>query len=445
MAALTGQTISGLDLGRALDREILANEKLRMRVIAALLGVFLVLFVVMLLFFDESMARVSGGTFSIWYPVSIVLPFLAYELLAIGALSRFEAAGRALLRPLRFANAVLEITLPTVIILVSSTLIGTAAGFGLWPLLYFVYIVASTLRLEFALPVFTGVVAALEYSAAAVWELPLSFVAADPLLTPPYHLGKALLLIFGGVTAGLVALRLRGALIRVLEESALRERVTSLFGQHVSPAVVDRLLGQPMDAAGETRDVCVLFLDIRNFTAFSRTRPPTEVVDYLNNLFAFMIEAVDRHHGIINKFLGDGFVAIFGAPLDDPRATHNAVRAARDMLAEIDRRGMDKDAWPLRVGIGIHAGAAVTGNVGSPRRKEFTVIGDVVNLAARLEQANKEFGSRLLVSEAVAMKLGPDLGAGARVGPVQVKGYDTPVPVWQLDPIGTGNRGAVSP
>jgi adenylate cyclase len=435
------------ELAQALDREIMASEKLRVRVLAAALAIFLGIFVVMMVFFGDIILRISGGSFSIWYPISMVAPFLAYEILVSFALGRLEARGRMLIRPIRFANAFIETSLPTVIMVVSSSMIGSSAGFGLWPSLYGVYIVASVLRLEFALPLFTGTVAAVEYFVAAAWTLPLSMSTEDALLAPPYHGAKSVLLVLAGVVAGLVALRLRRALLSVLEESARRERVTNLFGQHVSPAVVERLLDRPVDAAGEMRDICVLFLDIRNFTAYSRARPPAEVVAYLNELFAFMIEAVDRHHGIINKFLGDGFIAVFGAPLDDPLATRHAVASAREILAEIDRRGLDKAPWPLRVGIGIHTGAAVTGNVGSPRRKEFTVIGDVVNLAARLEQATKEFGSRLLVSDAVAAKLGTELGSSTAIGPVNVKGYDSPVPVWQLDPAApeAGKPALVSP
>jgi adenylate cyclase len=89
-------------------------------------------------------------------------------------------------------------------------------------------------------------------------------------------------------------------------------------------------------------------------------------------------------------------MAIFGAPLDHPAAAHHAVAAAQEILVEIDRRGLADDAWPLRVGIGLHIGDAVTGNVGSPRRKEFTAIGDTVNLASRLEQLTKEHNARLI-------------------------------------------------
>src|SRR6185295_1233446 len=114
-------------------------------------------------------------------------------------------------------------------------------------------------------------------------------------------------------------------------------RVTNLFGQHVSPAVVEQLLAQQSDPPSEMRTVCVLFLDIRGFTAMTRLRPADETVALLNDFFAEMIDVVDRHHGIINKFLGDGFLAIFGAPLNDPSAARNALASGHAMLEVVDR------------------------------------------------------------------------------------------------------------
>jgi adenylate cyclase len=308
-----------------------------------------------------------------------------------------------------------------------------AVTFGSWPAtLYFVFIVAATLRLDFALPLFTGAVAGIGYMVVVLLTVPLSFGATDPLAAWLYHLTKSAIMVVAGLVAGLVSVRLRNTFRQAVEETAARERVTNLFGQHVSPAVVDRLLGRPAEFAGETREICVMFLDIRNFTAQARERRPTEVVEFLNGLFAFMIEAVDRRGGFINKFLGDGFMAVFGAPLDDPAAARHAVEAARDILDAIAARGLAEGPWPLRVGIGLHVGPAVIGNVGSPRRKEFTAIGDTVNLAARLEQLNKEHGSQLLVSEAVAAALGPDRGAATPLGDVPVRGYAGAVRVWRL-------------
>jgi adenylate cyclase len=360
-------------------------------------------------------------------------PFVLYEFVALSAVTWWRRRGGRVITPLRFVNAAIETTLPSVLLWTIGHYWSPQVALGAWPsMLYFVFIVAATLRLDFALPVFTGVVAAVGYSAVAFLLPAEPATPAEVVLAPLYHLTKAGIMLLAGVVAGLVSRQLRRTFRRAVEEAATRERVINLFGQHVSPAVVDRLLEQPAELSGETRQICVMFLDIRNFTAQARDRRPAEVVEFLNQAFAFMIEAVDRHGGFINKFLGDGFMAVFGAPIDDARAAQHAVAAARDILAEIGARGLAAGAWPLRVGIGLHAGPAVIGNVGSPRRKEFTAIGDTVNLASRLEQLNKEFGSALLVSDAVATAL--DLGGAATaLGEVSIKGYTGPVRVWRLE------------
>ena len=127
---------------------------------------------------------------------------------------------------------------------------------------------------------------------------------------------KGALLLAGGLIAGLLPPdpATTGARVETLEE---RDRAVSIFGQHVSPQVADLLLKQPLNYAGQERNVCVMFLDIRDFSKLSSERTATEVVEYLNILFAPMIPVINSHSGIVNKFLGDGFMAVFGAPLDD--------------------------------------------------------------------------------------------------------------------------------
>src|SRR5438874_258910 len=167
------------------------------------------------------------------------------------------------------------------------------------------------------------------------------------------------------------------------------------------------------------------------FTAAASTRTPQDTVDRLDGAFALLVEILDRHGGIVNKFLGDGFLALFGAPFEAEEAPHRAVAAARDMLVAMDDIN-EGASWPLRIGIGIHFGEVVAGNIGSPRRKEYTVIGDTVNFASRLEALNKEFGSQLLISAAVREVLGEDCDDAVALGEVEVRGYEQKVPVFQL-------------
>jgi adenylate cyclase len=239
------------------------------------------------------------------------------------------------------------------------------------------------------------------------------------------------MLLIGGILAGSVGVQLRHQFEASIAAATARDRVTNLFGQHVSPEVVERLMVEGADTDGDLRHVAVMFVDFRNFTAAARIRSPQEVVERLDGAFAVLVEILDRHGGIVNKFLGDGFLALFGAPLATPDAARHAVAAAREMLVAMDCDNA-VSAWPLRIGIGIHFGEVVAGNIGSPRRKEYTVIGDTVNFAARLETLNKEFDSQLLISDAVHDALGEAGGDAISLGEVAIKGYDRPMAVWKL-------------
>jgi adenylate cyclase len=242
---------------------------------------------------------------------------------------------------------------------------------------------------------------------------------------------RSILLVAGGVLAGAVGLQLRRQFQASIAASSARDRVTNLFGQHVSPQVVERLLAAGAGVTSEVRHVAIMFVDFRNFTAAARVRTPQQVVGRLDGVFAVLVDILDRHHGIVNKFLGDGFLALFGAPIEDPDAARRAVAAAREMLDAMERNNAGNE-WQLRIGIGIHMGNVVAGNVGSPRRKEYTVIGDTVNFAARLESLNKDFGSQLLISADVRDALAEACGDAVSLGAVPVKGYDQLQTVWKL-------------
>jgi adenylate cyclase len=303
-----------------------------------------------------------------------------------------------------------------------------ALGFVM-PFAYFIFIILSTLRLDFWLSAFTGFVAAAQLFAMAIYYHPA--VNPDPEPEIYYHLSRSVIVLICGVLAGAVGVQLRRQFAASLQAATARDRVTNLFGQHVSPQVVERLLVEGAGAASDIRRVAVMFVDFRSFTAGARSRSPQDVVDRLDGAFAVLVEILDRHGGIVNKFLGDGFLALFGVPFEAPEAAHHAVAAAREMLAAMS--GINNaSSWPLRIGIGIHFGEVVAGNIGSPRRKEYTVIGDTVNFAARLESLNKEFNSQLLISAAVRDALGQDGRDAVSLGEVAIRGYDQPMTVWQL-------------
>jgi adenylate cyclase len=186
-----------------------------------------------------------------------------------------------------------------------------------------------------------------------------------------------------------------------LHNSSERLRVQEIFGRFVSPDVAQKLVEKPISLGGDSLQASVMFMDIRNFTKRSATMPPEASVQFLNEIFAFSVEEVEKAGGIVNKFLGDGFMAVFGTPIHLPNSGEAAVASA---LGILDRLAVFNAARPgekVELGFGINCGPMISGVVGTSQRKEFTVIGDTVNMASRIEGLNKELGSSLLISESV--------------------------------------------
>ena len=409
----------------SLSRVTLQAERLRHSILAALLAA-VGLFAFVALQLDLSfVTRITHGTAPRLAPI-VPLVAAAYELFMRRLATRAIAEGRQPSTTARYANAFLETTIPSALIVVAS---GWAPAYAavLSPpsLVYFIFIALSGLRLDFKLSVFTGACAAVQFLALAAWADASIDATVEPILVASMSwVGRAGIMMITSVVTGLVGLRVR----RAVEQSV---RVVDLFGQQVSAAVVEKLLSQP-EIASENRHVCVMFLDIRDFTTFSEKRRPEEVVAYLNALWSFMVDVVNAHGGIINKFLGDGFMATFGAPVSAGDDCRNAVRAAKEILARVHEESARGTIPPTRVGIGLHAGEAVTGNIGGRQRKEYSVIGDVVNLASRIESLNKPHTAQLLVSDEVKRRAPEETATATSLGPITVKGREQPVEVFKL-------------
>ena len=414
----------------ALTQEVLRTELVRVKaLVATTLLLTAIIWTVYFLAPDAISAVWRGGLRPSYLYVTLV-PFVLFELWVHAAIRRQLRLRRDVPVARRYLGALIETSMPTIALALHIQNMGSLRAFGfVAPLAYFIFIILSTLRLDFWLSTFTGLVAAVELFGMAMFYHPAGNSDPEPELW--YHAVRSLIILVCGVLAGAVGVRLRRQFEASIQAATARDRVTNLFGQHVSPQVVERLLVERANTASDIHKIAVMFIDFRGFTAGARSRSPQEVVDRLDGAFAVLVEIIDRHDGIVNKFLGDGFMALFGAPRDAPEAASHAVAAAREMLVAMNRVNQ-ASTWPLRIGIGIHFGEVVAGNIGSPRRKEYTVIGDTVNFAARLEQLNKEFNSQLLVSASVRDALGGDGNDAVSLGEVAIRGYDRPMTVWQL-------------
>lgn len=415
----------------ALNRQVLLTERLRIKAVIGTLVILTLVVTVVQFAMPEIFTTISKGGFELGSTYVIFFPFLGFELLGLYLVTRRVAENKDVPILRRYISALIETSIPTAALYMHMNWMGanTALAFAA-PLTYYIFIILSTLRLDFWLSTFTGFVAAAQMFAMAMLYQPVAF-SGEPVPEGPFQFVRAVMLFVGGVLAGAVGMQLRRQFEESIAAAAARDHVTNLFGQHVSPQVVERLLATGAAPTTEMRQVAVMFVDIRNFTAATRIHTPRQVVERLDEAFAILVDVLDRHSGIVNKFLGDGFLAVFGAPIEDASATQCAVEAACEMLAELDENNRGSD-WPLRIGIGIHMGAVIAGNVGSPRRKEYTVMGDTVNFAARLEALNKEFGSQLLISAAVRDAAGEPARDAVFLGDVQVRGYEQPQAVWRL-------------
>ncbi|MEM1058103.1 MAG: adenylate/guanylate cyclase domain-containing protein [Verrucomicrobiota bacterium] len=224
-------------------------------------------------------------------------------------------------------------------------------------------------------------------------------------------------------------------MVRQLRE---KQRLQETFGLHVGREAARQILADDPGLSGTERDISVMFVDIRNFTARSADRPPAEVVAMLNTFLTEMVTVIESEHGgMINKFLGDGFMALFGATgtaNDTNSHADAAVAAGRGLqarLVRVNRVLAAEGQAELAIGIGVHSGPAVVGSIGSEQRLEFTAIGSTVNLASRVEGLTKSLGVPMLITEATKVRLRekPPL----HEQPAQhVKGMEEPVPVWSV-------------
>jgi class 3 adenylate cyclase len=307
---------------------------------------------------------------------------------------------------------------------------------GAWPLPY--YTVIDTLRIAFGLALSLSVVLLYVFFIVR-WNISDFICPLDDLRSGMDRLKAGEL----GVQVGATTTNEIGeltvdfnAMARGLEE---RDKIKGLFGRYLATEVYDAIIDGRVNLSGARYDVTVMFTDIRDFTALSSRMSPERVFAFLNEYLEEMIESIAQSGGIIDKFLGDGILAVFGLPV--PRQDHaeQAVRAAldmRDRLAKLNAARAGRGEERIEIGAGLHSGEVIAGNVGNERKMQFTVIGDTVNLASRIEALNKELRTKILVSGETWSRLTEALRASlpeaARLPPTRLRGAAADSELWSL-------------
>lgn len=380
-----------------------------------------------------------------WFTISVIAVGGGLSTALVGAVRRSRRK-----QPLLVASTVFDAVLAFLIILpsVAWPRVGyagvlAAPDFAFWALV----VVASGLRLSR--------VAALAGSGTAMAAV-VGLVALDLSRNADrvvYGVGEVLLalVLLGGATLLALGLdgRVRGLVGRGAEEAVAKERARQRLGAYVSEEVAALALREPEAVMGGViREVTVLFSDLRGFTRTGESLAPAELIGQLNAYLEAMVAAIHRHGGVVDKYMGDAILAVFGVPEargDDARRAVAAAAAMQEALAEHNRQRAARGLPPLRHGIGLHQGPVVAGHVGTPERLQYTVIGDTVNVASRLQTATKDLGYPVLLSDAVLRRVAEEGGVSPAVvplPPLELRGRSSPIGVAALaDLDGAGPAG----
>jgi adenylate cyclase len=328
-----------------------------------------------------------------------IAAFALYEFCMMLIIRRLIKQNKGQPFTLKLCNIVVEILFPTVLFFFISYIEKTP-HFIDSPLFlfYFILIVLSALHLNTKLALLTSFLSALSYFMVTTWAIYTYDPEFEILYFPPllYQM-RSVFIFLGGLCTVFVTNEIKKRITHIGHLSDQKSKIENLFGQQVSPQVAQALLER--DQNGTKLSASILFLDVRDFSDYAEHKTPEEVNVFQNDIFCPFIDIINRNNGIVNQILGDGFMATFGAPVKDNDHSKKAFKAGTEILEELDLLIKQKIIPPTKVGIGLHTGNVLVGNIGNEIRKQYSVSGTTVIVAARLEQLNKELNTTFLISE----------------------------------------------
>lgn len=369
----------------------------------------------------------SGFAILIW-----LFFFFNYELIFLFLLKKYVRNKTPLNEGLKLVHTLIEITFPG-ILLFMLTIIEQRAVYLDAPyfIMYFMLIAISPLQLNFRVSFLLGVMSALQYGFLTYYIYQYIIPVNGISVTMPaasYYV-RAVLMLFTGAAAGIIASEINKRVQNSFRQLIDKQKIINLFGQQVSREIVDELILRKDGLDIKRVRATIMFLDIRNFSSYAETKDPAEIIQFQNNIFDPLIEIISKHKGLVNQFMGDGFMASFGIPLETNTHEQNAFEAGLEIITKIKELGTAGIIPSTRVGIGIHSGEVITGNIGNDIRKQYSIAGTTVITAARLEQLNKQFGTQFLITREFLNNIQINGHAVESLGDITVKGFEKPVEV----------------
>lgn len=420
------------------ELETLQSEKLRAAILASY-ALFTGLYIVVI----SSLIKNDTGAASTQFKLPHTLLYLLgglfiYEVIANRVLNyRAEKFGKSIHPRFKYINAFIELATITIMLYIytvyfkQNSLLSDIVMLSLYYLIVFL----SAFYLDRYISIVTGIIAAAGYTLLHILNQKTNAApdTVEEILYNKYFVyATGILLFLCGMAAAFMANQLQKGIQRTVELVEDENKLFNLFSRQISKEVAQELLDKDGKVPSELRFVSVMFIDIRNFTVYAETQEPEAIVDFQNSFFAIITGVVHKYEGIVNQFLGDGCMITFGAPVNVDNPAANAVNAALEINKIVDDKIASGELHSFTIGIGIHCGQAVTGNIGTILKSEYSITGGVVILAARIESENKTHGSKILISKEALEKGAVKEISTTAMGPSHLKGWSEPVELYKL-------------
>jgi len=298
-------------------------------------------------------------------------------------------------------------------------------------LFYFLLLTLSAMHLDFKISIGAGLLAAIGYFSVAFWGIEYLQPDKDIEQLQEIYTMRSIGLFLAGIVAGVVASEIKKRVNNYLESVEDQKEIESLLGQQLSKDVANELILHRNDSVGHKVTGSIMFLDIRNFTLMADHQSPEETIEFQNAIFDPLIRIIEKNNGIIHQILGDGFMASFGIAVKNENHANDSYHAGIEIIEAINHLKMEENGDSTKVGIGLHCGEVVTGNIGNEIRKQFSIAGKNVIMASRIEQLNKKFKTQFLISKQIADLL-DSKSELSDLGLVKLKGIDEKVNVFNV-------------
>lgn len=417
-----------------LNREEVKSEVQRSGMLVVIFSMVLLLITANLIFFiDESLIKLYGGPQAFVPSISALIVFLFYQVGVLYYLTRKLKTERKTSLLFKIVHSTAEVTFPSFIMVYYIDRLHMLSFVDSpVPLTYFLFIILSILHLDYRVSFLTGALAAVQYSLIVYYGFHHAVVREDFLTSTPENSQylRAFFYLFCGGAAAFVSVMLQGRLKATFESQQEKNELQSLFGQYLSKEVSRALIEEK--GIRKKTEATVMFLDIRNFTSFADTHSADEVIEFQNRFLAPVIETINMYQGVVFQILGDGLMACFGSPVENVLHADVAFHASIEILKKVKTLGDNGVIPQTRIGIGLHSGELIAGNIGNEQRKQFSISGTPVIIASRLEQLNKKYGTQFLISDDVLSRISVGKTKVSFVAQEPLKGFEKPVNIYSV-------------